>query len=171
MPFAFFKLQIQFLFLLVLFATTKRIDKPLPTRYILCEHWSQYHTNSCQETQDQPLEILSTAKLAAPRDVTSMNLANLFSQMGWRCWCQSWTILMSTTVPFLPTERSNWLTCVRFSGKRSYSYSLLVYILEKESDHILIRKRVEMVKLQCGSFWLHKDKTASESHLLIWMHL
>ena len=120
-------MQIIFLFHVVLLAATKRTVRPLPIRYILCDHWSQYYTNNCQETKDLPLEVYCTAKLTVPREVTSLNLANLPLQTYWQCWCQSWAILLSKSMSILQKVLPNWLTCVGFSDKRII-YSLLAYM-------------------------------------------
>lgn len=129
-PFAFFQMQIIFLFHVVLLAATKRTVRPLPIRYIICDHWSQYYTNNCQETEDLPLEVYCTAKLTVPRDVTSLNLANLLLQTYWQCWCQSWAILLSKSVYAYTPESGSKL--VDFSDKRII-YSLLAYMSHKES--------------------------------------
>lgn len=78
---------------------------------------------------------------------------------------------MSKTMPLLPMDSLTLLAFIGFPDKRSYIYSLLLYVLQKVSEHVLIRKRVVRVMLQCGSGWLYKYKTASESHLFSSVHL
>lgn len=87
-------------------------------------------------------------------DVTSVNLSNLFGNRL--------TMLMSILncsheldYAFAPYGFSK-LAGGCLSWQRSYIYSLLLYVPQKVSEHVLIGKQVGRVMLQYGSVWLYK---------------
>lgn len=59
-------------------------------------------------------------------------------------------------MPFLPMDSLTLLEFIGFPDKKSCIYSLLLYVPQKVSEHVLIRKQVVRVMLQYGSVWLYK---------------
>lgn len=142
-----------------------------------CFVWSNKensHTTSHKMSSLYPLKAVSAKQLprkAGPaywyiytqcRKDDCTQRCHLF-ESGQPVWKQadnadvlSWTVLTSKTMPLLPMDSLTLLAFIGFPDKRSYIYSLLLCVLQKVSEHVLIRKRVVRVMLQYGSGWLYK---------------